>query len=139
MLPALLLWMLTAATAGADSLSSALDARARLGPAVWSRVLRIENDRPGRPYPARLFSYYFGAGSDLRGHTVLLFRERGRHWIYDSYQDAHPRPLAHLRGATPLAVAAEVMPPGGSRRPDKAVYLPLEPGPARQLPHRDHG
>ncbi len=224
----LILGMLAAAPAGADSLSSALDARARLGSAVWSRVLRIENDNPGRPYPARLhalvfelegilwfytdtngtqslslhrgrleqekaallpllrdiepgfrrftdltdrlplvlpaarrelphgcfvdsvayylarcaagrppeeaslLSYYFDTASGRKGHTVLLFRERGRRWIYDPLDEGFLHPLSPLVGNQPLAVAAAINPPGRGRRPDRVVCLPLqarEPGP----------
>lgn len=50
----LALGLLLAATLHAGSLESAFQARAMLGPDVWSRVLRIENERPGRgsSYPA---------------------------------------------------------------------------------------
>lgn len=52
LLPALLL--MSVASVRANSLESAFQARAMLGPEVWSRVLRIENDQPGRHsrYPA---------------------------------------------------------------------------------------
>ncbi len=52
LLPALLL--VSVAYLRANSLESALQARAMLGPEMWSRVLRIENDQPGRHsrYPA---------------------------------------------------------------------------------------
>ena len=47
----------SAGTARADSRESAFQARAMLGAEVWSRVLRIENDAPGRGsrYPAVFF------------------------------------------------------------------------------------
>jgi hypothetical protein len=52
LLPALLL--VAVASMRADSLESAFQARAMLGPDVWSRVLRIENDQADRHsrYPA---------------------------------------------------------------------------------------
>ena len=50
----LALGLLLAATLHAGSRETAFRARAMLGPDVWARVLRIENERPGRDsrYPA---------------------------------------------------------------------------------------
>lgn len=55
--------------AAAGTLEAVLDARARLGPAVWSRVLRIENDRPEGPYPAQLHALVFELGGVLWFYT----------------------------------------------------------------------
>lgn len=49
----------------AHTLEAVLDARGRLGPAVWSRVLRIHNDRPEGPYPAELHALVFELGGVL--------------------------------------------------------------------------
>lgn len=67
MIPTLMPMVLAVALLRADSLSSALEARAQLGPGTWSRVLRIENRNEGR-YPARLHA--------------LVFEFDGRLWFY---------------------------------------------------------
>lgn len=217
-----LVMLLVATAVAADSLESALEARAELGPAVWSRVIRIENENPASPYPARLhalvfefdgrlwfytdsdgtqslslhegrlardkadfgrllraidpgfghhedmtdrippvrlaraggglrngcfvealgfylrrieagrepedarlLAYYVEGRFGRRGHMVLLFRERGRDWVFDPFDRQGPRRWVPPRGNDPLKLASSLVPRDVSRRPVKAVLLPL--------------
>lgn len=61
----LLLVVLFSLPGAAHTLEAVLDARGRLGPGVWSRVLRIHNDRPEGPYPAELHALVFELGGVL--------------------------------------------------------------------------
>jgi hypothetical protein len=60
--------ILATAAARADSLASAELARALLGPGVWSRVLRIENQATTTSYPRRF--------------DALVFEFADRLWLY---------------------------------------------------------
>jgi len=51
-----------------SSLDDASGARARLGPSVWSQVVRVENTAPHSPYPRELYA--------------LVFEAAGRLWFY---------------------------------------------------------
>lgn len=95
-------------------------------------LARCAAGRP--PEEASLLSYYFETAAGRKGHTVLLFRERGRRWVYDFYEDERPQPLPVLVDDRPLALAAAVMPPGRWNRPDRAVRLPLLAPETRPLP-----
>lgn len=67
------LFLLLATLLRAGSLESAFQVRAMLGPGVWSRVLRMENDRAGRGsrYPAEF-------------HGLLVAFE-DRLWLYTEF------------------------------------------------------
>jgi hypothetical protein len=69
----LLLALLLPAALTAGSLESAFQAQAMLGPGVWSQVLRIENERPGRGsrYPAEFHG--------------LLVEFQGILWLYTEF------------------------------------------------------
>ncbi|HVT92878.1 MAG TPA: hypothetical protein VHD76_08535 [Bryobacteraceae bacterium] len=84
----------------ADSIASARLAQARLGPTVWSRVIRIENSRPDPHHPKEF--------------AALVFAVEDRLWLYNPYEgtqslsllaghlsddEADPGPL--LRAALP--------------------------------------
>lgn len=215
-------FVLAALTLRADSLASAQSARALLGPDVWSRIVRIENDNPAGRYPARLhalvfefdgrlwfytdtdgtqsfslhagrlaeekadfgpllrdiedgfvrhedvtdrqptvrfasaekelrngcfiealayflrrcetgrppeharlLTYYMRSRQGRRGHTVLVYREHGRDWMFDPFDLGAPRRLPRLPDDDPMTVARAVFPANSHRRPVKAVYLNL--------------
>lgn len=81
----LALGLLLTASLHAGTLETAFQARAMLGPGVWSRVLRIENEKAGRGsrYPAEFhglvvaFEGILWFYSEIDG-TQTLSRQRGR-------------------------------------------------------------
>ncbi len=75
-------FLLGFASAADASLAAARQARALLGPDVWSRVVRIENERPGA-YPAEVHATVFAFDGILWFYTGLegtqsLSLRRGR-------------------------------------------------------------
>lgn len=69
----LLAWLVMVASVQAGSLESAFQARAMLGAGVWSRVLRIENDRS--PFDSRYPAVFHG----------LLVEFQGILWLYTEF------------------------------------------------------
>jgi hypothetical protein len=63
-----LLWLTTVALRAYDSLASARHAQALLGPELWSRVIRVENETVFNPYP--------------RSFHALVFELAGVLWFY---------------------------------------------------------
>jgi hypothetical protein len=67
----LLLGALLPVSGRADSdADNARRARALLGPEVWSQLIRVENSRPGRPYPAVVHALVFELEDALWFYTA---------------------------------------------------------------------
>ncbi|RXK53578.1 hypothetical protein ESB00_17965 [Oleiharenicola lentus] len=110
----LLIALLLPAALGAGSLESAFQARAMLGPGVWSQVLRLENERPGRGsrYPAEFHG--------------LLVEFQGILWLYTEFDGTQS--LSRYAGRTE-ADRADLAPLLRAVEPGLGRYTAVAGGP----------
>lgn len=127
LLPALLL--LSVAPLRANSLESAFQARAMLPSDVWSRVLRIENDSPGRHsrYPAEFHALVVAFEDILWLYTEFdgtqtLSRYAGR--LEEDRADLTPLLEAVEPGLTRFADVTDEQPFGVLTRPPPYACFP---------------
>jgi hypothetical protein len=120
LLAAALLLGISRVASASEGLSSALDARTLLGPAVWARVVRIENTESQRefrrsPYPREVYALVFELSgilwfySDSNGTQSLSLRTAS---LGRDKADPGPLFLAIDRGFTRWAWVDEAPVPG---------------------------